>query len=385
MQKILQFVKKEIVLIIALILGILGILVCRPSFEIIKEAIDLRVLSLLFCLMYVIQGFSSVNLLDKFANKMLALCKNTRQMFFVLTYLVFFISMAVTNDVALLTFVPISLIICKKTNLQNHDKSLVVKLVVLETIAANLGSCVTPMGNPQNLYLFNFYEMSNAAFFATTLKIGIPSFFICGFMAWFFTRKSFPIFSTYFPSEEKKPVLKIVVFSALLILSLLSVFRILEYKSLLWIVLFLGLITSPKTFLKVDYSLLLTFVGFFLFTGSISSIDKLALLFAKLLETPFATYLSGLISSQVISNVPAALLLSNFTNNGGELLAAVNVAGLGTLIASLASVISYKLYKNFQSENPDYLPSKNGGYFVTFSAWNFSLLVILGILVWFLL
>ena len=181
MKKILLFLKKEIVLCLALILGCFGVLICRPSFEIIKEAVDFRVLALLFCLMYVIQGFSAVNILDKLANKMSALCKNTRELFFVLTYLVFFLSMAVTNDVALLTFVPISLIICKKVNIQNYDKSLVAKLVVLETIAANLGSCVTPMGNPQNLYLYNFYNMETGTFFATTLKIGVPSFFICGF------------------------------------------------------------------------------------------------------------------------------------------------------------------------------------------------------------
>ena len=123
MQKIIQFVKKEIVLCIALFLGLVSLLICRPSGEIIAKSIDLRVLSLLFCLMYVIQGFASINLLDKLANKMLGLCKNTRQMFFVLTFLVFFLSMAVTNDVALLTFVPISLLICKKANLQNQDKS----------------------------------------------------------------------------------------------------------------------------------------------------------------------------------------------------------------------------------------------------------------------
>ena len=169
-----------------------------------------------------------------------------------------------------------------------------------------------------------------------------------------------------------------------MILCLLSVFRFLDYKTLLWTVLLLGLITSPRTFLKVDYSLLFTFVGFFLFTGSISSIEKLSLVFSGMLESSFATYLAGLLSSQIISNVPAALLLSNFTQNAKELLASVNVAGLGTLIASLASVISYKLYKNFVSENPDFV-SKDGGYFKTFTFWNVILLVLLGIFVFLVL
>ncbi len=384
LKKVILFVKKEIVLCIALILGFCGLLICRPSAQVIKEAIDLRVLVLLFCLMYVIQGFASVNLLDKLAGKMLSFCKNTRQMFFVLTYLVFFLSMAVTNDVALLTFVPISLIICKKINIQNKDKSIVVKLIVLETLAANLGSCVTPMGNPQNLYLYNFYNMQTAAFFSTTLKIGIPSFFICGFLAWFFTKKPVSIHAEYLPVSEKPSKVKICVFIVLLVLSLLSVFRFLDYKILFVIVLIFGLISAPKIFAKIDYSLLLTFVGFFLFTGSISSIEKLGNLFSNILKKPLSTYLAGLISSQVISNVPASLLLSNFTQNSTELLASVNVAGLGTLIASLASVISYKLYKNFVTENPDFNISK-GGYFSTFTLWNVILLIILGIFVFFLL
>ena len=384
MQKIFQFVKKEIVLCIALILGFLGILICRPDFDTIKSSIDFRVLSLLFCLMYVIQGFSSINLLDRLAGKMLAMCKNTREMFFVLTFLVFFLSMAVTNDVALLTFVPISLIICKKINLHTQDKSLTIKLIVLETLAANLGSCVTPMGNPQNLYLFNFYQMETGGFFATTIKIGLPSLFLCGFLAGFFTRKPISICSNYFPTEEKPQKLKVSLFFLLLILCLLSVFRILDYKILLVIVLVLGLLISPKTFFKVDYSLLFTFLGFFLFTGSISSVEKLSNVFSNLLESSLSTYLAGLLSSQVISNVPAALLLSNFTSHGSVLLASVNVAGLGTLIASLASVISFKLYKNFEAENPEFLPAR-GGYFITFSIWNFSLLLILGVVVYFMI
>jgi hypothetical protein len=158
----------------------------------------------------------------------------------------------------------------------------------------------------------------------------------------------------------------------------------LDYKILLVIVLVLGLLISPKTFFKVDYSLLFTFLGFFLFTGSISSVEKLSNVFSNLLESSLSTYLAGLLSSQVISNVPAALLLSNFTSHGSVLLASVNVAGLGTLIASLASVISFKLYKNFEAENPEFLPAR-GGYFITFSIWNFSLLLILGVVVYFMI
>jgi hypothetical protein len=143
----------------------------------------------------------------------------------------------------------------------------------------------------------------------------------------------------------------------------------------------IGVMIEPKVFLRVDYALLFTFLGFFLFTGSVSSMEAVSVLFEQLLKTPPATYLAGLTLSQLISNVPAALLLSSFTENSTELLAAVNVAGLGTLIASLASVISYKLFKSFQEE---VAPSPQS-YFTTFTKWNFMLLPILAIIVYFLL
>ncbi|MBQ5779301.1 MAG: hypothetical protein IIW13_04850 [Paludibacteraceae bacterium] len=381
MKKFVAFIRKEIVLCVAIFLAIAGIVACRPNSEHIKNSIDLRVITLLFCLMYVIQGFSAVNILDKLAGKMLSVCKTTRQMVFTLTYLVFFISMIVTNDVALITFVPISLIICKKINLQNTNPGLPAKIIVLETIAANLGSCITPMGNPQNLFLFNFYEMESGEFFETTLKIGIPSFFICGLLAFLITRKGETITAKY----EEKPItahpIKLILLTILLVLSLLSVFRILEYRLLFAIVMIIGVMIEPKVFLRVDYALLFTFVGFFLFTGSVSSMEAVSVLFEQLLKTPPATYLAGLTLSQLISNVPAALLLSSFTENSTELLAAVNVAGLGTLIASLASVISYKLFKSFQEETA----SSPQSYFATFTKWNFMLLPILAIIVYFLL
>ena len=185
--------------------------------------------------------------------------------------------MLIANDMALLTFLPLGCFVLKTTG----KKKYMAFTFIMQNIAANLGGMLTPFGNPQNLYLFNFYEMSNGEFFTTTLKIGLPSIFICGFLAWFFTKKSFPIVSTYFPTKEKPAVLKIIVFSVLLICCLLSVFRIIDYKSVLWIVLLLGLITAPKIFLKVDYSLLFTFLGFFLFTGSISSLENVSLIFSK--------------------------------------------------------------------------------------------------------
>lgn len=375
MNKLFAFLKKEIVLCIALILGLFGIFLVKPTFSEILSFIDFRVLALLFCLMFVIQGFKSLNWLDYLALKILSICKTTRSLFFSLTFLVFFISMIVTNDVALLTFVPITLIICKRANFSEINSKLTIELIVLETIAANLGSCVTPMGNPQNLFLYSFYNLPILDFFATTLKIGIPSLILCGLLAVFFTRKNKKI-SVKLGVVQTKSSYSFVIFFVLLIASLLSVFRILDYRASFIVCATFGIVFYRKTLCKVDFSLLFTFVGFFIFTSSISKIDVVSNFLKSMLQSPFSTYVTGILTSQAISNVPAALLLSNFTQNAKELLAAVNVGGLGTLIASLASVISYKLYNATETQK---------GYFKIFSIWNFALLAILSIIVYLVL
>lgn len=375
MNKLFAFLKKEIVLCIALILGLFGIFLVKPTFSEILSFIDFRVLALLFCLMFVIQGFKSLNWLDYLALKILSICKTTRSLFFSLTFLVFFISMIVTNDVALLTFVPITLIICKRANFSEINSKLTIELIVLETIAANLGSCVTPMGNPQNLFLYSFYNLPILDFFVTTLKIGIPSLILCGLLAVFFTRKNKKI-SVKLGVVQTKSSYSFVIFFVLLIASLLSVFRILDYRASFIVCATFGIVFYRKTLCKVDFSLLFTFVGFFIFTSSISKIDVVSNFLKSMLQSPFSTYVTGILTSQAISNVPAALLLSNFTQNAKELLAAVNVGGLGTLIASLASVISYKLYNATETQK---------GYFKIFSIWNFALLAILSIIVYLVL
>jgi len=322
--------------------------------------------------MILIQGFKKINVLDKLASTVIGFCENTRSLFFALTFLVFFSSMVLTNDAALLTFVPLTLLICKKIKINP------VRIIILETLAANLGSCITPMGNPQNLYLYSFYEMTPKTFFASTLKIGIPSVVFLVLACLWESRKNAvsaksKIELTQTLAEPIQPV-KTVVYSALLILVLLTVFRILDFKLMLAITVVAVIFTNYKLFTKVDYSLLFTFVGFFIFTSNISSIPSISAFLKSVQRTPLLSYITGIGVSQVISNVPAALLLSKFTTYPFELLLSVNVGGLGTLIASLASVISYKLYKA-DSEN-------EGGYMKAFTIYNVLFLVILGVVVW---
>ena len=363
-----NFIKREPVLFAAIILALAAVCLERPAPELCLQAIDFRTLAVLFSLMIVIKAFQSQNFLDFIAARLLRLCKSQRSLYFLMTYLVFFSSMFVTNDVALLTFVPISLLIFKRINLP------ALHIVVLETLAANLGSCITPMGNPQNLYLFSYYGFSALDFFALTAKIALPSLFILAVIILFLTRKKNVFAGNVLQTQSAQLKLDFRTFFYIadFILCLLAVFHVVNYLIMLGVTVLVMLVCNWRLFKKVDYSLLLTFVGFFIFTKTLSTIPAFSDFIKSVLSTPLKTYITGIAASQVISNVPAALLLSGFTEKGAMLLLAVNVGGLGTLIASMASVISFKLYS---AENHD-------NYFTVFTAYNVVLLLVLGFIVY---
>ena len=378
MNKIISFIKREPVLFAAIVLALLALIFIRPSPSLCLEAIDFRTLAILFCLMIVIKAFQSQNFLNIIAAKLLRLCKSQRGLYFLLTYLVFFSSMFVTNDVALLTFVPITLLIFTRIGMP------ALTIVVLETLAANLGSCITPMGNPQNLYLFSYYGFSAAEFFLLTAKIAIPSFIILAVIIIFLTRKKHNEPDAFKGNLLQTQVSFLTVdfrtffYATDFIICLLTVFHVVNYLIMLGFTVVVMLICNFRLFKKVDYSLLLTFCGFFIFTKSLSTVQTFSDFINSMLSTPAKTYLTSIITSQVISNVPAALLLSGFTTNGDMLLLGVNVGGLGTLIASMASVISFKLYSNSeQAQTP-----QGKKYFGVFTIYNLILLVILGLVVY---
>ena len=382
MNKIISFIKREPVLFAAIVLALLALIFIRPSPSLCIQAIDFRTLAILFSLMIVIKAFQSQNFLNIIAAKLLRLCKGQRGLYFLLTYLVFFISMFVTNDVALLTFVPITLLIFSRIGIP------ALTIVVLETLAANLGSCVTPMGNPQNLYLFSYYGFSAKEFFLLTAKIALPSFLILGAIILFITRKKHarqgeqpqqPLQGNVLQTQMSFLTVDFRTFFYIadFILCLLSVFHIVNYLIMLGFTIVVMLVCNFRLFKKVDYSLLLTFCGFFIFTKSLSTVQAFSDFINSMLSTPLKTYITGIITSQVISNVPAALLLSGFTTNGDMLLLGVNVGGLGTLIASMASVISFKLYSS--SEEGRSPAGKK--YFGVFTVYNIVLLIVLALVV----
>ena len=374
MNKLISFIKREPVLFAAVLLAVVSVAIIRPAPSLCWQAIDFRTLAILFSLMIVIKAFQSQNFLNVIAARLLRLCKSQRSLYFLMTLLVFFSSMFVTNDVALLTFVPLTLLIFTQIGRP------CLKLVVLETLAANLGSCFTPMGNPQNLYLFSYYAFSAGDFFLLTARIALPSLLILCGMILVLTRKSAPIDQNLLQNRQSYITFdfRTILYIADFILCLLTVFHFVNYLIMLGVTLIIMLVCNFRLFKKVDYSLLLTFVGFFIFTKTLSTVPVFCNFINSMLSTPLKTYITGILTSQVISNVPAALLLSGFTDMGKMLVLGVNVGGLGTLIASMASVISFKLYNN--SEEAKAPGHKN--FFGVFTIYNLGLLVILGLLVY---
>lgn len=345
-----KFIKEELVLVIALGLALLTSFFSFPKLS----YIDFKVLILLFNLMIVVAAFKKLNLLDTLAIKLLSHCSTFRKTSFILVFLTFFASMFITNDVALLTFVPLTIIIASKAKVD------VLKTVIFQTLAANLGSCLTPMGNPQNLFIYSFYELS----FSTFIKIMLP---ICVLSIIFLivlvqTEEDSPL-TTSLTLPKLGHSTHIIGFSLLFIVILLSVFRVVDYRLAFILTLLVVLILDKKLFKEVDYSLLLTFIGFFIFVGNLANLSSIKFFMEHLLSSSSSTYFTSLLTSQLISNVPATMLLSSFTPFYEGLLLGVNIGGLGTLIASLASVISYKLYVKA-------MPEKSSSYFRKFTYYN---------------
>lgn len=357
--KLLDFLKKECVLIIAVLLAIISSIFCAPKLE----YIDFRVLILLFNLMVIVAAFKELNVLDFIAVTLLKKCTSNRKVMLTLVFISFFSAMVVTNDVALITFIPITIIIGKKVKMN------ILKIVIFQTLAANLGSSLTPMGNPQNLFLYSYYNIKTLDFFKITLPLLIVSLFLLFILIFKEKEENLEFKLESVKIKEKK---KIIYYIFLLVIILLSVFHVLDYRISFIITIFAIFTLNSNLFKKVDYSLLLTFIGFFIFVGNISNMNLFRNFMNNVLRNPEGTYYWSIISSQIISNVPSAILLSGFTENFKELLLGVNIGGLGTLIASLASVISYKFYCNENGDN-------SREYIKTFSIYNFAILIILGI------
>ena len=339
----IEFLKKECVLVIAVTLAILSSFISIPKLS----YIDFKVLILLFNLMVVVAAFKELKVLDSIAIGLLKKCNTYTSISLALVFITFISSMIVTNDVALITFVPLSIVIARKANIN------VLKIVVFQTLAANLGSSFTPMGNPQNLFIYSFYNLSPIDFFKITLPIVILAVLFLVLLVFKDKKMNLSLDLEDVKIDNKRDV---YLFGGLFLIILLSVFHVIDYKVTFLITIVMVLILNKKLFSQVDYSLLITFIGFFIFVGNISTMDVIKNFMEGILNSPKSTFLASVLSSQVISNVPATMLLSGFTDHFKELLLGVNIGGMGTLIASLASVISYKIYAS-EFGNDNYMKS----------------------------
>ena len=357
--KVTAFVKKEIVLCISFICALISCLFVPPSAAYL-EYIDLRVLVLLGYLMAAVAGLTQAGLLDRLSAVLLKKAKTQRALCLVLTLLCFFSSMVMTNDVALVTFVPLTILILAQAGLH----ALLIPVITMETVAANLGSALTPVGNPQNLHLFSYYGLSTGEFFAVTLPLCAASLVLV--VAAVFTVKTNGTMAVILPEPKAMDKKRLLLHGTLLVLSLLTVFSVLDWRILLLIVVAALLVLDRGIFKKVDYALLLTFVCFFIFSGNLAAIPAVRGLLTSLMDK--SAFFASLAASQVISNVPSALLLSPFTDNAAAMILGTDVGGLGTIVASLASLISYKFYANSAGAN-------SGKYLLYFTVVNVILLI----------
>lgn len=358
----LEYLKKEKVLCIAWILAIVSMFIVHPDKAYI-DYVDVRVLALLFCLMLLVKGFQRIGLFDVLIQKVFAHISGSSRLSQMLILICFFLSMLITNDVALITFVPFAILALQLC----HQEKLMIQVIVLQTMAANLGSMFTPIGNPQNLYLFSVSNMSLGDFFGTMFPVTALSLILL--IAATYLLPNEPIEVDLKEKTEMAEKKEFIVYVLLFGLNLLVVFRILTWIPVL-IITVAGVLSIKRAELlkEVDYALLLTFVGFFIFVGNLGRVP----LFSEILEqlTQGREILVAAVFSQFLSNVPAALLLAGFTDNFAGLLLGTNIGGLGTIIASMASLISYKLYS--QVEN-----ARRGRYMAVFTVYNIVGFVIL--------
>lgn len=361
MEKIKEFLKKETVLCIAALCAAATMLLVPPDAEYLHY-IDWRVLCLLLCLMAVVAGFKSLGAFDWLTYQLLRRIRSGRVLGVTLVLLPFFCSMLVTNDVSLIVFVPFTLALLDGLGCAGA----MVPVIVLQTVAANLGSMATPVGNPQNLYLYAAYQLEAGEFFSVVLPLTLVSGVAL-------TLAALPVLPRQLPEQKLREERitsagKLGLYAALFVLCLLTVFRVVDYPVTTAVVVAALFLADRKLLKEIDFMLLLTFVCFFVVSENLGRVEAVRSFLQTLLNG--STLLTAVGASQVISNVPAAVLLSAFTDQWWELLAGVNIGGLGTPIASLASLITLKLYLRWKG-------ARVGQFLAVFTAANLAGLILL--------
>ena len=322
---------------------------------------DFKTLTCLFCVLAVVCALKDINFFYVLARKVIQLFKTARMSILALVYITFIGSMLIANDMALLTFLPLGYFVLTSTGKEKY----MAFTFIMQNIAANLGGMLTPFGNPQNLYLYSVFNIPNGEFIKTMAPAFALAVFLITLCCVIFVKpEPLEINDEKIKLNPKKTLLYLALFA----LSILIVFRGIPYAVGLVIIPAVLIFADKKALKEVDYSLLMTFVFFFIFAGNMARIDTVRLFFSQLLDK--SALLFSILSCQVISNVPSAILLSQFTANYSDLLIGVNIGGVGTLISSLASLITFKEYVKHN-------PGKTGYYVGLFSLYNFGFLFIL--------
>ncbi|MBR3965659.1 MAG: citrate transporter [Clostridia bacterium] len=353
------FVRKNTVFVIAVLLALVTSIIVPPDMEYISY-FDFKTLTCLFATLAVICALKNVKFFTKIAEAIVSLAGNARMAILMLVCITFIGSMLIANDMALLTFLPLGYYLLSSTGKEKY----MAYTFVLQNIAANLGGMLTPFGNPQNLYIYEKFGIPNGEF----MRIMFPPFALAVSL----------IILCCLPIKREKltlksrdfaplPRVKTAIYLVLFAFSVALVFKIVPYYVGLIFIPFALFFLDRKALKDVDYILLFTFVAFFIFAGNMSRIEAVREVFSLLLKKN--TLVFSALSCQVISNVPSAILLSQFTENYSDLLVGVNIGGTGTIIASLASLITFKEY------------ASHGGsvkrYMFVFSALNFGFLAIM--------
>lgn len=354
------FVKSNAVLVIAVLAAAITSVIVPPDSEYLSY-LDFKTLTCLFCTLAVICALKNIKFFTTIAKRIVKATGNLRAAVTAIVFITYFGSMLIANDMALITFLPLGYIVLSSTGNEKHMPF----VFILQNIAANLGGMLTPFGNPQNLYLYTNFSIPTAEFMLIMLKpFIVASVLILGCC---FAVKKEKIELTE-KIDNRLPAGRTSIYIVLFILSIAIVFNVIPYLLGLAIILVALMFMDRKALAAVDYPLLLTFVFFFIFAGNMARIPAVNALFSFLLSQN--TLLFSVLSCQVISNVPSAVLLSQFTENYADLLVGVNIGGTGTLIASLASLITFREY---MSHNPGFA----GSYILKFTIFNFAFLGVL--------
>ena len=355
--KFRSFIKKNAVACIALLAAIVTSIIVPVDKEYLGY-FDYKTLTCLFCVLAVVCALKNINFFYMLARKVVQLFKTARMSILALVYITFIGSMLIANDMALLTFLPLGYFVLTTTGKEKY----MAFTFIMQNIAANLGGMLTPFGNPQNLYLYTKYEIPNLEFMGIMAPPFVFSVIVITLCCIIFVKpEPLSLSDEKINLDPKKTVLYLILFA----LSIVIVFRGIPYWIGLIVIPVVLMIVDRKALKMVDYGLLFTFVFFFIFAGNMARIDAVRNLFSMLLEK--STLLFSVVSCQCISNVPSAILLSQFTENYKDLLVGVNIGGVGTLIASLASLITFREYVKHN-------PGKTGYYIGMFSLYNFGFL-----------